>query len=120
MKATAFAFALLVAAGSAAPAVPAGVPPDLAESARQVEQFPATRGEGSESARLKRFFNLFWQVQMRASPELATYIGYAGLDDRLDDASPETLALLRRLVHQERAALASIDRARLTPAEQVD
>ena len=57
---------------------------------------------------------------MLAAPELATYIGYAGLDDRLGDLSPETIALSLRIARDERAALASIDRARLTPSEQVN
>ncbi len=111
---------LLVLALFLASAASAAVPPDLAESARQIERFPATRGQGSESERLKRFFDLFWRTRMLGSPELATYIGYPGLDDRLDDLSPEMLALGRRISHDERAALASIDRARLTPAEQGD
>jgi len=111
---------LLVLAVFLASAASAAVPPDLAESARQIERFPATRGQGSESGRLKRFFDLFWRTRMLGSPELATAIGYPGLDDRLDDFSPEMLALGRRLAHDERAALASIDRARLTPAEQGD
>jgi uncharacterized protein (DUF885 family) len=117
MKTPAAALAvLLLAAGTAS----AAVPPDLAESARQVEAFPATRGQGSDGARLKRFFDLRWRTRMLGAPELATYIGYPGLDDRLDDLSPEMLALGHRMVRDERAALASIDRARLTPAEQVD
>jgi uncharacterized protein (DUF885 family) len=106
--------ALLPPTASAAP------PPDLADSARQIAQIPATRGQGSESERLKRFFDLYWRTQMLAGPELATYIGYPGLDDRLSDFSPESIALGRRIVRDERAALASIDRARLTPAEQVN
>lgn len=97
----------------------AAVHPDLAESSRQLERFPATRGEGSESERLRRFFDLYWLTQMRQSPEYATYIGYPGFDDRLSDLSPEALALHLRIARQELAALSSIDRARLTPAEQV-
>ncbi|MBW8878217.1 MAG: DUF885 domain-containing protein [Acidobacteria bacterium] len=57
---------------------------------------------------------------MRESPEYATYIGYPGLDDRLGDASPETIELARLIAHQELAALSSIDHSRLTPAEQND
>jgi len=101
--------ALLAAAASAA------VPPDLAESARQIQQIPATRGQGSESERLQRFFDLFWRTRMLGGPELATYVGYPGLDDRLGDLSPETIELGKRLSRDERAALASIDRGRLTP-----
>src|SRR4051812_6527387 len=111
---------LLLLALLLASAASAAVPPDLAESARQIEQLPSTRGQGSESERLKRFFDLYWRTQMLEGPELATYIGYPGLDDRLGDASPEMLALDRRIVRDERAALASIDRARLTPPDQVD
>ena len=99
--------------------VSAAVPPDLAESARQIEQFPATRGQGSESERLKSFFDLYWLTELREAPEWATYVGAAGFDDRLGDLSPETLALSRRISHLELAALSSIDRARLAPAEQV-
>ncbi len=97
----------------------AAPPADLAESARQIERFPATRGQGSESERLKKFFDLYWLTMLRGSPEWATYVGAAGFDDRLGDLSPETFALDRRISHLELAALSSIDRALLTPAEQV-
>ncbi|HET9209712.1 MAG TPA: DUF885 domain-containing protein [Thermoanaerobaculia bacterium] len=110
----ALATLLLASAASAAP------PPDLTEAARQIEQIPATRGQGSESERLKRFFDLYWRTRMLAAPELATYIGYPGLDDRLGDISPETIELAKRIARDERAALASIDRARLSSAEQVN
>jgi uncharacterized protein (DUF885 family) len=114
----------LLLAGLLIAAIPADTasaapPPDLAESSRQLEAFPSTRGQGSESERLKRFFDLFWLTQMRQGPEYATYIGYPGFDDRLSDLSPETLALNRRIARQELAALSSIDRSRLTTAEQV-
>ncbi|HKI00923.1 MAG TPA: DUF885 domain-containing protein [Thermoanaerobaculia bacterium] len=102
-----------------AAAAPAAVDPVLVESASRIERFPATRGQGSESERLKSLFELSWATRMRESPELATYLGYPGLDDRLSDASPEALELDRRISRAERAALASIDRSRLTPDEQV-
>ncbi|HEV8578823.1 MAG TPA: DUF885 domain-containing protein [Thermoanaerobaculia bacterium] len=95
------------------------LPPDLLDSARQLEQFPATKGQGGESERLKRFFDLYWLTALRESPELATYVGVSDFDDRLGDLSPEALALGRRISRLELAALSSIDRARLTPAEQV-
>ena len=98
----------------------AAMPPDLAESARQIERFPSTQGEGSESERLQRFFDLHWRTQLLEAPEYSTYIGHSELDDRLGDASPEMIAFDRRLSHQELAALDSIDRSRLAPAEQVN
>jgi uncharacterized protein (DUF885 family) len=103
-----------------AAAVSAAVPPDLLESAGQIERFPSTKGEGSESDRLKRFFDLHWRIQLLGGPEYSTYIGHSELDDRLGDLSPETIALSVRITHQELAALDSIDRSRLAPAEQLN
>jgi uncharacterized protein (DUF885 family) len=103
-----------------AAAVSAAVPPDLLESAGQIERFPSTKGEGSESDRLKRFFDLHWRIQLLGGPEYSTYIGHSELDDRLGDLSPEMIALSVRITHQELAALDSIDRSRLAPAEQLN
>jgi uncharacterized protein (DUF885 family) len=102
-------------------AIPAGaaVAPDLEELARRIERFPATRGEARESERLAELFDLYWAARMRVLPDLAAYIGYPGVDDRLPDLSPEAIALGHRLPRLELAALASIDRSRLTSAEQV-
>ena len=98
----------------------AEIPPDLAELTRQIERFPASKaGSASESERLARFFDLYWAATMREAPDFASYIGYAGVEDRLPDYSPEAFAHSRRLLELERAALASIDRSRLTPAEQL-
>jgi uncharacterized protein (DUF885 family) len=97
-------------------AIAAAIPPDLAELARQIEYFPA---EGNDSARLKKFFDLYWAARMREMPDLAAAIGDSAVEGRLPDFSPEMLALTHRLSHLELAALSSIDRARLTPAEQL-
>jgi uncharacterized protein (DUF885 family) len=96
----------------------AAVAPDLADLTRQIERFPETAA-GSESERLARFFDLYWGASMREAPDFASYIGYAGVEDRLPDFSPEAYAHSRRLLRLELAALASIDRSRLTPAEQL-
>jgi len=116
MKKPVLALILLLTAS----AVSAAVPPDLAESERQLAAFPTTRGQGSESERLKRFFDLYWLGRLQESPDLATYLGYPGFDDRLPDRSSETLELLRRVTRAELAALSSIDRERLAPAERID
>ena len=115
-----FAQSLLLVSAALLLALPAAaVAPDLLELAREIEAFPATQGQGSESERLARFFDLYWGARMRVLPDLAAYIGYPGLEDRLPDYSPEALELAHRLPHLELAALASIDRARLTSAEQL-
>jgi uncharacterized protein (DUF885 family) len=98
----------------------AAVPPDVARYAQIFEKFPATQGQGSESERLKKLFDLSWELQMHASPEYATFLGYPGLNDRWSDLSPESIEFGRRLNRTQETALTSIDRARLTPAEQVN
>ncbi len=108
--------ALLLAAAFAR----AAVPPDVAAYVKTFEQFPSTRGQGSESDRLKKLFDLFWEFQMHASPEAATLVGYPGLNDRWSDNSPESIELGRRLGPILEKALTSIDRARLNPGEQVN
>ena len=117
MKPTFFAF--LLTAAMITPAF-AAVPQDVAEASRQIAQFPATKGQGSESERLRKFFELYWRTRMLEGPELATYIGYPGLDDRLGDASAEAIALSRRMTRDEMAALSSIDRSRLIASEQLN
>jgi len=108
--------ALALLLSIAIPAV-AAIPPDLAELTRQIEQFPKT--QGTPSARLKQLFDLHWAAAMRVRPDLAVYIGYPGLEGRPVDLSPDMLDLAYRLAHLELAALASIDRAGLTPRERL-
>jgi uncharacterized protein (DUF885 family) len=108
--------ALLLAAAVAG----AAVPPDVVEYGKKLEQFPATQGQGSESERLKKLFDLLRELQMHASPEGATFVGYPGLNDRWSDNSPESIEFGRRLNHVLEGDLASIDRAKLTPSEQVN
>ena len=118
MKTTTLTLALLLLVSTAP--VSAAVPPDLAESARQIERFPASRGQESESARLKRFFDLYWTARLQAFPDLAAAVGYPGFEGRWPDLSPETIALIHRITRLEMAGISSIDRSRLAPAEQVD
>jgi uncharacterized protein (DUF885 family) len=104
----------------AATAARAAVAPELVEYARKFEQFPATKGQGSESERLQKLFNLAWDYIMHSSPEFATATGYPGLNDRWSDASFEAIAFGRATSHKMREALLSIDRSQLKPSEQVN
>jgi uncharacterized protein (DUF885 family) len=119
MRATpVLALASLLSASVPSPV--SAVPPDLAASERLIARFAGTRGPESESARLRRFFDLYWTTQLREFPDQATFVGYPGLNDRWPDLSAEAVALIHRIAREERTALASIDRSRLTAAEQVD
>lgn len=111
--------ALLVLLALALPLF-AAIPPDLRDLTKQIEQFPGTKGSENESARLKRFFQLYWDARMRLNPAYATYIGYPGVDDRLPDFSDEMIELSKRLTRLDLAALLSIERAKLSPLDQVN
>ncbi|HKI00922.1 MAG TPA: DUF885 domain-containing protein [Thermoanaerobaculia bacterium] len=108
--------ALLLAANAAA----AAVAPDLVEYARKFEEFPAAKGTGSESERLQKLFDLAWDYALHSSPELATYIGHPGLNDRWSDSSFEAIDFGRTTTRKILEATLSIDRSKLTPAEQVN
>lgn len=113
-------FLLFSALLLAASAAPAAIAPDLLEYARKFEQFPATKGQGSESERLQKLFDLSWDFVMHASPEFATYTGYPGLNDRWSDFSEESRDFGNATSRKILAALESVDRSKLTPAEQVN
>ncbi|MFL6234327.1 MAG: DUF885 domain-containing protein [Thermoanaerobaculia bacterium] len=86
---------------------------------------PAARAAGlpvapfSESERLHRFFDLAWDNKLSQTPELATYIGFAGHNDRWSDFSPAGIERRHALAREQLKELQSIDRSRLTAAEQV-
>jgi uncharacterized protein (DUF885 family) len=105
---------------SAATVASAAVAPDLVEYAKKFEQFPDTKGQGSESARLQKLFDLSWDYVMHSSPEFATTVGYPGLNDRWSDSSPESIEFGRATSRKILRAIESIDRSQLTPAEQVN
>ncbi len=73
----------------------------------------------SESERLRRLFDLAWEDKLRQTPEFATYIGFPGHNDRWSDYSPAGLERRHALPREQLKALQSIDRGRLTAAEQV-
>jgi uncharacterized protein (DUF885 family) len=120
MKKLILAAAALLLAAAVPPPAGAAVPPDVAAFGPKLDQLTAARGQGSESERLKKLFDLVWDYSMHASPEFATYTGYPGLNDRWSDASPESIAFGRQLTHKMLQALDSIDRGKLKPAEQVN
>ena len=118
MRKLSLLFAILLLA--TVTAASAAVAPDLVEYAKKLEQFPATKGQESESARVQKLFDLTWDYVMHSSPEFATLLGYTGLNDRWSDESPEAIEFGRATSHKILRALDSIDRSQLTPAEQVN
>ncbi|MEP7013046.1 MAG: DUF885 domain-containing protein [Acidobacteriota bacterium] len=111
------AFLLASLAGAADPVTW----PELAESVRRIEAFAASRDPAeTESARLKRFFDLYWATSLLQSPGQAAVVGDPGAGGGWPDFSAEGRTLSYRIARSELGALSSIDRARLTPDEQLN
>lgn len=78
------------------------------------------KGGGSESVRLARLFQTRWEESMADNPEFATEAGYPGQNARWSDLSPEALARRKASPRVPLQVLEGINRARLTPGEQVN
>jgi uncharacterized protein (DUF885 family) len=86
---------------------------------RKTEELTALAGQVGEGERLHRLFAADWDYAMREYPEAATWFGYPGQDHRWTDVSLGAIDRRNRELENPARVLASIDRARLTPAEQV-
>ncbi len=75
---------------------------------------------GDDTARLHELFKLDWDYTMRESPEFATEVGYAGLNDRWTDQSLEAIARRHAELDAPLKVIDAIDRARLNPADQLN
>jgi uncharacterized protein (DUF885 family) len=80
----------------------------------------ATQGKAPEAARLHELFAVDWAITLETSPELATYLGVPTYDARWTDLSPAAIAERRTLPAEALQVLATIDRAKLSPADQVN
>jgi uncharacterized protein (DUF885 family) len=73
-----------------------------------------------ESERFGRLLDLAWEEKLRQTPEFATYTGLPGHNDRWSDNSPAGIESRHARTREQLKALQSIDRGRLTAAEQAD
>jgi uncharacterized protein (DUF885 family) len=81
---------------------------------------PATAGVQTESARLQALFDGYFEELLRQNPLLATSIGDPRYNaDFVVGIAPEAIAAEQQLQRSSLAAIATIDRARLSPQEQV-
>ncbi len=72
-----------------------------------------------DAARLHELFKLSWDYAMRESPELATDVGYPGLNDRWTDNSSASIERRKRETRAPLKVIKSINRARLNAADQL-
>lgn len=80
----------------------------------------ATQEPSPDSVRLRRLLAERWEYTMREYPEFATAVGYPGQNGRWTDYSAAAIARRKRELEPTLAALRAIDRARLSPADQLN
>jgi len=80
----------------------------------------AGAAETAAPSALRRFFADEWERSLRDSPETATYQGDTRFNDRWSDLSLAAIAAREAADRAALARLRSFDRARLSPAEQLD
>lgn len=78
------------------------------------------RGQAPEAQRLHELFKVDWAYTIDVFPEFGTYLGVPGYDMRWTDLSPAAIAARRAHTGRPLQVLATIDRAQLSPADQVN
>ena len=73
----------------------------------------------SDSAKLRRLFDLDWEYVNISYPENATYVGYPGQNDRWTDLSAAAINRRRSDVRSELKVVGAINRARLNAPDQL-
>jgi uncharacterized protein (DUF885 family) len=104
---------LILALALALAAAPAFALADTAPAAAQAQPNAATIA-------LHALFEADWERQLRESPLFATYLGDPRYNDRWPDLAQATLDAQEQAVRDSRATLAKIDRAALSPADQLN
>jgi len=74
----------------------------------------------SNTERLHALFDLEWNRSLQEYPEFATFLGIPGEDDRWTDLSPEAIQRRKEESLWPLAVLQSIDREKLSPADQLN
>lgn len=75
---------------------------------------------GRDAERLRRLLELDWRHTLADNPELATEVGYPGLNDRWSDLSPDAIERRKREWQSPLAVLHSIRRAKLGANDQLN
>jgi uncharacterized protein (DUF885 family) len=86
---------------------------------REAERLLAARGQVPEAERLHDLFRTTWAYTLQESPEMATYTGTPGYDHLWMDMSLAAYERRNRDLDFPVRVIASLDRAQLTPEDQV-
>ena len=87
---------------------------------KELQLIVASKGKEADSKRLKDFFAADWKRHMVEHPEAATYYGYPGQNGRWSDFSEANIAKQKREAGFPLIVLKSIDRSKLSPADQIN
>src|SRR5688572_32456560 len=87
---------------------------------RRTQELIALAGRAGDGERLHRLFAADWDYTMREYPEAATWFGYPGQGHRWTDVSLQAIDRRNRELENPVRVLATIDRARLSPGDQVN
>jgi len=74
----------------------------------------------SDSARLHELFRVNWEYRMTEFPEFATYVGYAGQNDRWTDNSLAAIERRQRELDEPLAVVKAIRRERLSTPDRLN
>jgi uncharacterized protein (DUF885 family) len=94
--------------------------PLLAFGQAQNSQQSNASAQSDAAQKLRAFLDADWQRWMQDYPEVATYVGYPGQNDRWTDASPSGIERRKKHLADSLAALKAIHRADLPPSEQLN
>lgn len=91
-----------------------------AETREKYDELIANQQQLDDDARLQKLFAIDWARGLRESPEFATAIGVPGEDDRWTDQSEAAIAQRKREQQWPLAVVKSLDRAKLSAADQLN
>ncbi|MGI0071223.1 MAG: DUF885 domain-containing protein [Thermoplasmata archaeon] len=80
----------------------------------------SSASESNASHEFRAYLDRDWKRWLEQAPELATAVGYPGLNDRWNDDSPAGISARRSLLAESLATLDRFDRAKLSETEQAN
>jgi len=94
--------------------------PLMVYGAAKNSEGPDASAQSAASQKLRAFLEADWQRWMQEYPEIATHVGYPGLDDRWTDDSPAGIERHKKHLADSLAALKAIPRNDLPSSEQLN
>lgn len=114
---------LAIQVAIAAPALESQQLTPLAERdsiAQAYSRLIANGQQEADSARLRQLLATYWRNVLAEFPEVSTYVGDTGRNNRWTDNTPEAIARRLRELQRPLGVLRSIRRPRLSPEDQLN